>query len=1047
MKNFSVVFLTCLLAHMISCSLAFSQDFRSWEPADGIAVRQGHHVEWFRSGAYRLDGELPGEAGITWSDCRNGDRGVFIQVMDAEGEAKFPENGLQVVDGDNRQEEPVIAACSDGGWFVAWVEFRSDTLGNIYCTKVNAEGEMLWGEENIGLPIGSAPSVQEAPVIVEDADGGCIVAWRDHRHRGDAGDIYAMHVLSDGRIDPDWTENGVAVVSVPGAQVNHEAVSDGDGGMIISWKDGRLGGDFNVWAQRISPQGELLWGEGSQVCNHEASQETPRLCTDGNGGAFIVWVDNRNANESNQDIYIQRISHNGESHWGEPGEGIPLCTVEEEQTNPRIFNSEPGSAIVIWEDRRLDGAHVDIYAMRVSGEDDMFFEWEPEDGLAVIIDEFDQFQPGICPDGNGGFKVVWQAESENGFPEIDIRAQWFNAEGERLWGESGVVVSDAPGLQSLPVVLPNSDGHTLLIWSDFRTGGNEIRGQRLNENGESLWDEAGVIVVLGMSQNALNHIMLSRGNGDLAIVWLDGRFSSNGQFPYIQICCNGENNPEIQLPTNGIPLLSPEINGGVLSIQAEQSSDDAIIVVWEDHRRGQSYSTYAQKISWEGEILWGEEGVKCADMAFDQERPFICSDGAGGAIIAYRYPTNDEDFDIYMQRLDEAGNRLWDDEGFLLTSNNIDDSVESLTPDGEGGTMVLWRTSIRDGSRNLWIQRVNENHELLWGENRLVSNEAGNRRECAIARHEEGYVVVWRDEQVDDFYILGQFINNDGSFRWDQFPSGYMICTNDFYPGRPTVSVGADNNIWVAWEDFRNFEGTDLYMQKLSSQANNRGEPDILFRVDDEPIDNGIPVCRSAGDQRLPAITTDGNNGIWLVWEDYRGGVWSDIYGTHLTTDGVPFDGWSENGLLVCGATHRQQIPKAALINDSGDEGIAVVWEDKRATGMEELSNIFIQALDDGMVSVPDQVVIQPTGFILQNPFPNPFNSTSTINYTLFHMGLINLTIYDLHGREVMTLLDGTQDRGSYTLPISADKLNSGLYIVRLTTGNRTATRKLAVVK
>jgi len=1012
---------------------------------DGVAVRQGHHPEWFQSGAYRTDGELAGEAAITWSDCRNGDRGVYIQVIDAEGELKFPEKGQLVVDGENRQEEPVITACSDGGWIIAWENFNPDTLGNIYCTKVTADGEVVWGEENMGLPICVALGVQANPVITEDDNGGCIIAWRDRRN-GDAGDIYAMHVLEEGRVDPDWTENGIVVVSEPGQQVNHDAVSDGNGGMIISWKDDRIGGDFNLWAQRISPEGELLWGEGAQVCNHESSQETPRICIDGEGGAFIVWVDNRNANESNQDIFIQRINQNGESVWGEPGVGIPLCDADWEQSRARIFNSEPGSTIVMWEDRRSDGTDIDIYAMRVSGEDEMIFEWEPADGVPLVTAERDQNGIAACPDGNGGIKFVWE-DDEDGFPELDIRAQSLTADGEKMWGDNGIIVSDAPGYQGSPVVLPNSDGHILIIWGDWFGRGIEIRGQRLNENGESLWDEAGVIVVFGMAQNAINPSILSRGNGDLAIVWLDGRFASHGQFPFIQICRNGENNPEFLLPINGVPLMSPEIIGGGIDVEAALSSDDAIIVVWEDHRREQPYSIYAQKISWEGELLWGEEGVKCADMAFDQKRPNICSDGEGGAIIAFRYPTDDEDDEVYLQKLDESGNRLWGDEGFLLTDNEVDEYPESLTADGEGGAVVLWRASIERGSINLWIQRVNGDHELLWGENRLVSNEAGRRRESAIARHEEGYVVVWRDERVDDFYIIGQFINNDGSFRWNRFPEGFEICGNHYYPGRPTVSVGELGGIWVAWEDRRSERFTDIYLQKLSAQTDNMGDPVILFRENDEPIHDAIPVCAAPGNQELPDITSDGNNGLWLVWEDCRGGFWSDIYGTHLTPDGDPFDDWSENGNVVCGATHRQQIPKAALINSSGDEGIAVVWEDKRSSGMEELSNLFIQRLDDDMVSVSEQDVELPTEFRLQTPFPNPFNSTTRISYNIPAASKLTLKIYNINGQLVDVLQDQVMGAGQHSVIWDANGNPAGLYFVKMTGSEFSSVRKIVLVK
>jgi hypothetical protein len=1029
---------------LVICNLLNAQDFRRWEPVDGVPVRQGGHLEWSRSGAYQTAGEFTGEAAVVWSDSRNGDWGVFMQAFDSEGEPKFPENGLQVVDCYNRQVEPVVAACSDGGWFVAWKDFDPDFLGNIYCAKVTAEGEVVWGEENRGLTVCTAPGVQENPVIIEDDNGGCIIAWLDQRGN-DRGNIFAMHVLTDGRIDPNWTENGVVIVRARDRQVNHDAITDGNGGMIIVWRDFRRDGDTDVWAKRINPEGELLWGEGAHVCDHEASQGPPKLSPDGEGGAFIVWADARNCDENDWDIFMQRINSDGEPHWGEPGDGVPLCTVEEEQRNPKIITSEPGSAIVVWEDRRVN-PNFDLYAMRVSGEDEITFEWDAEGGVPVVTDDRNQTEDYICQDGNGGAYIVWAGEDRPGFPDLNIYAQLLNIDGEVLWEENGIPVTNWSGLLFAPIVLPNLDEHILVCWGDSITSSNQIIGQRLNLNGERLWGE-GVEVFTGISGNALNKQILSRGNGDLAIVWLDTRFGASGNFPFLQICRNVENGPEFLLERQGIPLLPPEVTRGGGRVQAVISSDDAIIVAWEDRRRDQPRSIYAQKINWEGELLWAEGGVRCADMDYRQGRPQLCSDGNGGAIIAYRYRNEDDYYNIHMQRIDWHGTRLWGEEGFQLTRNPFDEDLESISSDGEGGAVLVWEVQDLE-TKDLWVQRVNENHELLWGENRPLCDEIGSQYNPVIAQHEEGYIVVWQDERIENAgYIFGQFINNDGSFRWYRWQNGYLISGWENNAFHPAVTIGEDGSIWIAWEDYRLGREADLYLQKLSAQINNMGDPVILFREDNHPIYDGIPVCSADGEQQYTEIISDGNNGIWLVWMDSRLYIGSDIYATHLTSNGIPFDDWSENGRVVCQATHEQITPKVVLIDPSGSEGVAVAWTDKRSTHNDELYNIYLQRLDDEMVSVPELTNTLPSEFYLHEPYPNPFNSTSMIHYQLPLRGLTSLSIYDLQGREVMSLFNEMRDRGSYTVPISADQLPAGLYIVRLNSQGFTSSRKIAVVK
>ena len=1049
MKNFSVALLTCLL---FTCSLLWAQDFRRWEPADGVAVRQGHHVEWYRSSAYQSEGEFAGEAAVAWSDTRQGERNIFLQVYDAEGEPRFLENGLQITSSPVRQENPIVVSCVDGGWFVTWErivpEMQGQLLSDIYCTKVNSNGDILWGEPGIGVPVCVFQGIQENSSIIDDGNGGCLIAWRDQRG-GDAGNIYGMHIQPNGEPDPDWVENGAFIVEEVGRQNRHKALSDDDGGMILVWEDDRRQGNKDIYAQRVTPAGEPLWDDGVIICDNIFSQESPRLCSDGNGGAFIAWVDGRNVGRHiSRNIYVQRINENGESLWGEAGEGVAIMAAAWEQTNFRIISSEPGSAIISWEDDRIDSPSTDIFATRISGEDELIFEWDEEDGIPISIENWNQSRHRSCPDGSGGAYIIWEDERDEGFPETDIYMQGVTVDGQLFWDEDLNVVSSSY-YQGSPVVLPNSDERVFVFWSDLMTGSGEIRGQMITNARELHWDEAGEIVATGISGNALNPQIHSRGDGTFATVWLDSRYGWRGNTPFIQICENHEESPDFLFENHGVPLQSNEVVGGGIDIQSTLSSDDAIIVVWEDHRRGQSYSIYAQKISWDGEILWEEVGVQCAELEFEQRHPLICSDGAGGAIIAWHYPTGDDFYDIYMQRLDDAGNKLWGDAGCQITDDEFDGTVESITSDGENGAVVVWRKEDEAGNTDLWIQRVDGNHELVWDENRPICEENGNQRRSDIKRHEEGYLVVWEDYRVEnESFIFGQFINNDGSDRWDRFRGGYPICDGDFNPMNPKVECSEDGDIWFAWEDYR-AGNRDIYLQKFSSETDDRGDPVILFREDNQPIYDGIPICAEERYQMHPEILSDGNNGLWLTWEDNRGDALSraDLYATHLTSEGVPVEGWEENGALVSGAIHNQKHLQMELIQVFGAEGIAVVWEDQRSTGKEEISNIYLQALNDEMVSAPEEIVVLPFEFRLYEPYPNPFNSFTRLGYQLPTSTDLSIRVFDISGREVASLVDGTQSAAGYSIVWDASSLTAGLYFVKMECVEFSSVRKVVLVK
>jgi len=89
----------------------------------------------------------------------------------------------------------------------------------------------------------------------------------------------------------------------------------------------------------------------------------------------------------------------------------------------------------------------------------------------------------------------------------------------------------------------------------------------------------------------------------------------------------------------------------------------------------------------------------------------------------------------------------------------------------------------------------------------------------------------------------------------------------------------------------------------------------------------------------------------------------------------------------------------------------------------------------------------QPSTFALAQNFPNPFNPTTTIQFSLAREGRVSLAVYNLIGQRVMTLVDDTREPGAYAVRLDASRLASGVYLYRLEAGNLVATRKLVLLK
>jgi hypothetical protein len=88
-----------------------------------------------------------------------------------------------------------------------------------------------------------------------------------------------------------------------------------------------------------------------------------------------------------------------------------------------------------------------------------------------------------------------------------------------------------------------------------------------------------------------------------------------------------------------------------------------------------------------------------------------------------------------------------------------------------------------------------------------------------------------------------------------------------------------------------------------------------------------------------------------------------------------------------------------------------------------------------------------PRKFELSQNFPNPFNPTTTISFTLPESGNINLTVYNIIGEQVEQLFNGYKEAGIHTINFNASELNSGIYIYKIEANGLTKSRKMMLVK
>ncbi|MBE2219143.1 MAG: T9SS type A sorting domain-containing protein [Ignavibacteria bacterium] len=97
-----------------------------------------------------------------------------------------------------------------------------------------------------------------------------------------------------------------------------------------------------------------------------------------------------------------------------------------------------------------------------------------------------------------------------------------------------------------------------------------------------------------------------------------------------------------------------------------------------------------------------------------------------------------------------------------------------------------------------------------------------------------------------------------------------------------------------------------------------------------------------------------------------------------------------------------------------------------------------------GLVNYNNEV---PASYSLQQNYPNPFNPVTTIKYDVIKNGLVKLSVFDVLGKELKSIINQVQPAGTYTVQFDASQLTSGVYFYKLETGGFVETKKMMLVK
>jgi hypothetical protein len=438
-----------------------------------------------------------------------------------------------------------------------------------------------------------------------------------------------------------WIPDGNPVCTDTLSQEEPTIASDGAGGAIITWYDGRSSTDNDIYAQRVDGMGNVLWTAGGvAICTASEDQWFPVIVEDGSGGAIIAWSDFRST--TFLDIYVQRIDASGAPLW--TANGVPVCTAAHHQQSQTIVSDGAGGAIVVWEDRR-SGTQDDIYAQHVNSSG--VPQWTAN-GVALCTDAADQGTLVGVPDGVGGAIVAWtDYRIGSGY---EIYAQRINASGVPQWTTDGEVIC-AGGTSFMPAISADGSGGAVVGWQDFRSSVYGIYAQRIDASGLPQWTANGVALCSPPPPEAASGPSVAAdGTGGAIVAWQHAVIGPTNIYAQ-----RVDGTGATQWAANGVALCT-EPAGQVSPVCVSDSLGGAI-VAWLDFRSGSSnIDIYAQRVDASGAVLWPANGLPISTAEQHQQSIGMIGDGSGGAFVAWWDLRDDFPFgDIYATYVPSNG--------------------------------------------------------------------------------------------------------------------------------------------------------------------------------------------------------------------------------------------------------------------------------------------------------------------------------------------------------------------------------------------------------
>ncbi|CAN5416865.1 hypothetical protein BH10CHL1_BH10CHL1_20840 [soil metagenome] len=354
-------------------------------------------------------------------------------------------------------------------------------------------------------------------------------------------------------------------------------------------------------------------------------------------------------------------------------------------------------------------------------------------------------------------------------------------------------------------------------------------------------------------------------------------------------------------------------------------ASNIVYIVWRDLRNDDG-DIYVQRIDAAGNRLWADDQRMNTDVGMaTQFEPTAAVDASGNLWVAWVDNRNNNN-DIFMQRMNPSGENLWaTDRQINDDANHAEQGGASLTLLSDEKALIAWHDN-RTGHDDIYTLPIDASGTAVWAHSLRVNSDATSSAQTypAVATDINGEIVVaWLDQRVGNSDIYAQRMTADGHFIWTTEIQVNQL--SEVAQSRPRVAINNHSETWIGWIAS---EGGHFYAQQVDAKGQLQRASALRISQVHEPVDaNQPPALIAVTDGTFVAAWADSNRGFFYAQRFNGQGalLWPQEQQIHSYSPEKRID--------------RETISLAFTPNGL----ILAAWVDKRANSD---GDIYSQALD-----------------------------------------------------------------------------------------------------